>query len=241
MINIALCDTNKRHLMEIQSVLTGILFDRVDFDICLYQNGIDLVEAIRTKRFYSDLVIMDIEMKPINGLNIANLIRSNRIKCDIIFLTSSGEYVFEGYKYSVLDYIVKPVSISRLQRTLDRYIKEKEYSTEYFYFKTGSSYNKVDLSKVEAFVNSGRKITTVSQGEEVSFYKKVDEIEENPVIKKLFIRTHQSFLVNMKHIKLFDSEKVVLTSGYEVPIAKRRYPEASKKFIGFAESNGYIL
>ena len=43
MIKVALCDDNEQHLMEIQSVLTGILFDRIEFDICLYKNGIDVV------------------------------------------------------------------------------------------------------------------------------------------------------------------------------------------------------
>ena len=64
MIKVALCDDNEQHLMEIQSVLTGILFDRIEFDICLYKNGIDVVEAIRTGRFYSDLIILDIGIKP---------------------------------------------------------------------------------------------------------------------------------------------------------------------------------
>lgn len=241
MMKIALCDDNNQHLTEIQSVLTSILFDRIDFKICLYHNGIDVVEAIRTKRFEADLLILDIAMKPINGLGVARLIRSDRINCDIIFLTSSNEYVLEGYKYGAFDYIVKPVSVSRLQKTMDRYVNEKEYNTEFFFFKMGSTFKKIDISKIEAFVNSGRKVSVIPKGSEICFYKKMDEIEKNLVVEKLFVRPHQSFLVNMMHISSFGATRIVLTSGYEVPVVKKRYHEASEKFKKFAGNKGYFF
>lgn len=241
MIKVALCDDNEQHLMEIQSVLTGILFDRIEFDICLYKNGIDVVEAIRTGRFSADLIILEIGMKPINGLGVAKLIRSNKIKCDIIFLTASNEYILEGYKYGAFDYIVKPVSITRLQKTMDRYVNEKEYNTEFFFFKTGSTYKKLDISKVEAFANSGRKISVIPENNDICFYGKLDDIEKNIIVDKLFIRPHQSFLVNMMHISSFGAGKVILSSGYEIPIVKKRYHESCEKFKSFAETKGYLF
>ena len=113
MLKIALCDGNAHHVHEVKAALITILFDRIELEVSVYKDGVEVVEAARNKNFSADLIFLDINMENvINGLGVAKFIRKNNIDCDIIFLTASKEFILEGYKYSAFDYLLKPVSIS---------------------------------------------------------------------------------------------------------------------------------
>lgn len=230
MLRIALCDENPYHMHEVEAVLTTILFDRIEFDMLTYKNGMELVEAIRSKNFATDLLIMDIDMQQVNGLQIAKFMRKSNILCDIVFLTGNKEFVLEGYKYSAFDYLLKPVSVKVLQRMIDRYISTREFRTPFFYFKNQNSYNRVNLNKIEYFSGEGRKATVYASGFEGSFYRKIDEIEQEVCKRNNFLRPHQSYIVNIDYIIEFTSNKIVTESGMEIPIAKKRYHETKEKF-----------
>lgn len=236
MLRIALCDENPYHLYEVSAVLMTILFDRIEFDIQSYKNGIELVEAIENKTFTADLLILDINMKKINGLRIAKFIRRSKILCDLVFLTADREFMLEGYKYGAFDYLLKPVSLSSLQRMIDRYIDVRELKTSFFYFKIQNSYHRVDVDKIEAFSGDGRKATIYAVGFKGSFYHKIDEIEQEVCKKNNFLRPHQSYIVNIDYIIEFTSNKIVLESGMEVPISKKRYHETKEKFKEYISS-----
>ncbi len=230
MFRIALCDDNVYNMKEVESALITILFDRTEFDISTYRDGVEVVEAISNNNFSADLIFLDINMPKINGLKVAEFIRKNNLDCDIIFLTGDREYVLDGYKYNAFDYLIKPVSVSKLQKTIDRYISRSEKINTFFYFKSQNNYLRVNVNKVEAFAGSGRKVTVMAEGTQISFYKKIDEVEASLSIYKNFIRPHQSFIVNMDHIIQFTNNKIVMESGLEVPIAKNRYHQVREFF-----------
>ena len=233
MLNIALCDSNIQHLKELQSTMVNILFDRVDFGLKTYTSGGDVVESINDGEFQGDLLLLDINKENLNGFAVANFIRTNKIKCDIIFLTHSSEYATEGYKYGAFDFLVKPISITTLQRTLDRYLAAREEQIDFFYFKSHNTYLRIDTEKIEAFQSTARKASVLTKGKEISFYKKIDEIEEELGEDSSFIRPHQSYIVNMKHIVEFSNNTIVMVSGLEIPVAKKRYQDARMKFEKF--------
>lgn len=230
MLRIALCDDNPYHLHEIEAVLTTILFDRIEFDMQTYGSGVELVQAIKNKAFSADLLILDINMERINGLQAAKFIRRSNILCDIVFLTGSKEFVLEGYKYNAFDYLLKPVSLSSLQKMIDRYISTREFKNPFYCFKAQNSYFRVNMNKIEAFSGDKRKATIHASGFERSFYRKIDEIEEEVCKRNNFIRPHQSYIVNIDYIVQFSSDRIIMESGMEIPIAKKRYHETKEKF-----------
>ena len=236
MLRIALCDDTPQHLQEVEAALITILFDRIDFDTQVYRNGVEVVEAIRNKSFSADLIVLDINMDNINGLGVAKILRKNNIPCDIVFLTGSKEFVLEGYKYNAFDYLLKPVSISSLQKMIDRYIASRETETPFFYFRTNNSYNRVDVNKIECFSGSGRKVSVFSSECEGSFYSKIDNIEQEICKRNNFLRPHQSFIVNIDYIIEFTNNRIVTESGMEIPISKKRYHETKEKFKAYIGS-----
>ncbi|KIL39587.1 hypothetical protein SD70_18790 [Gordoniibacillus kamchatkensis] len=69
-----------------------------------------------------DLVLLEIDMNitGIHGLQLASVIQTSRPDVSIAFLASNADYVIEAFDMGVLDYIVKPLTVKRIKKTIDR-------------------------------------------------------------------------------------------------------------------------
>lgn len=86
------------------------VYKRTTLDI---HNDKDLLDSI-------DLLLLDIEMPYINGLELATMIAEFYPQLPIVFVTGFNEYAVQAFEMNALDYLLKPVQAERLQQTLDR-------------------------------------------------------------------------------------------------------------------------
>ena len=68
-----------------------------------------------------DLVFLDVEMPGLNGLEVADLLNKNFLKTKIVFITSYDHYSLKAIKKEAFDYLLKPVSIDELKKTINRF------------------------------------------------------------------------------------------------------------------------
>ncbi len=80
------------------------------------QKGIRLV-----KRKMPDIVFLDIDMPEIDGLEVANLIKENKLKTEVVFTTAHSDYAFRALKVEPLDYLVKPFGPEELISVINQY------------------------------------------------------------------------------------------------------------------------
>jgi len=86
-------------------------------------NPLEAIEQIIENK--PDAVFLDIEMPELNGLQLAERICESDIGCEIVFLTAYNEYALEAFKVNALDYLLKPVAPSDINRALDRVEKRR--------------------------------------------------------------------------------------------------------------------
>lgn len=88
-------------------------------EVVTAQNGIEAVDKFAKKEF--DVVILDISMPRMSGLEVASIIRENDSKCSIIFMSSFGEFSYakRAMELKALNYILKPGNDDELLMTLD--------------------------------------------------------------------------------------------------------------------------
>src|SRR5690625_762694 len=84
------------------------------------QKGLDFIlqEAV-------DVVFLDIHMPEMNGLQLAEKILEKKPHVDIVFVTAYNEYAVSAFDLNAIDYLMKPVKIDRLKKTIDRLEKEQ--------------------------------------------------------------------------------------------------------------------
>ena len=91
--------------------------------IDVYADGYDLAECYKTEY---DLLLMDVEMKLMDGMEAARIVREHDASAVIIFITNNPQYAIMGYQVQAMDYLLKPVTYERLASALQRAQREIE-------------------------------------------------------------------------------------------------------------------
>ena len=121
-MNIAVVDDLADDLLAAKTFLTNYLeknFAEVlaNVQIKTFSDPEDFLSDFKPEKF--DLVILDIIMKPLNGIQVAQIVRNQDKEVSIIFLTTSDDFILEGYKVFAVGYFLKPLS-----ENLDQFIKK---------------------------------------------------------------------------------------------------------------------
>lgn len=99
------------------------------FEIATFTDGNEIVDGYHSQ---FDIILMDIEMKFMDGMSAAEAIRNIDKEVVIIFITHTPQYAIRGYEVEALDYIIKPVSYfafsQRLARAITRMKKREQKS-----------------------------------------------------------------------------------------------------------------
>lgn len=188
------------------------------------------------------LVLLDIELKDGTGFQLLQKLTPYSFK--VIFITGYNQYALKAIKFHAIDYILKPVNVTEfreaVQNTID--LIEKDFSTheqnEEFLqnFSANVGPSKIVLRTMDAlhlvkisdilFCKNDNSYTTFHlSAEEKIMVSKGIVFYEDILIESGFFRPHQSYLVNLRHVKRLDKADggyVVLESGDEIPISSRR-------------------
>ena len=180
-----------------------------------------------------DLLIFDIQMKNINGMELAKKLRARGCDSIIIFVTGIPDYAIEGYEVGAVRYILKPVKPEVLNGLLDAAFKEGQKKAEdYFVLGQGADVQKISFEKI---------IYVEARGHYV-FLKGVDFERE---WKAGFAETTAAFdgrgffclrrglLVNLAHVTRITRTDCVLDGGETLPVARGVYKELNEAFIDF--------
>ena len=114
MYKVAICDDNPADLQLITDYLTEPEF-HYPLELSSFHDGVELAQAYK-KEGQFDLIILDMMMDRLNGIETALKIRKGDQNVAILIVTATVEYAIEGYKINAARYIVKPVSKPEFQK-----------------------------------------------------------------------------------------------------------------------------
>lgn len=235
MFKIAICDDENFFTEELKELLSGYMMEKgFVFEIDTYSSGEALVELGIDVVQYT-VVFLDINMEKIDGIRTAEIIRKISREVFIVFVTAYIDYSLEGYRLDVIRYLLKGNANfqNKVNECMDAIIDKMNYSVtkRKFNFKEGRK--EISLERL-LYIESHLHILEFHVMEEVetvyTMYEKLDVLE-NMLSESGFIRIHQSYLVNVKHIRNVVRYKLILINGVELSIPKVRYTEVKKKFI----------
>lgn len=231
MINIAICEDEKEMQCLIENYIDKILKDiDIEYKLQKYSSGEELIECDLKA---IDILLLDIQMGQMNGMDAARKIRTIDNKMEIIFITSLIDYVQEGYEVRAYRYLLKPIELEELKKHLLNCIKEIEINKKnYIIIKNKSNTYKINLNEIK-YVEVQKKdmlIHTINKEFEVRY--SLEKIEKDLNLDK-FVRCHKSFLINLSYIENIKQNVAILECGQEVPISRYRYKYVKEKFLKF--------
>lgn len=190
----------------------------VTFKIDCFSNGLDLVETY--KPVY-DLLLLDIEMPRLNGMEAAQRIRRQDRDVYIIFITNMAKYAIRGYEVNALDYMLKPVNYFAFAMKMDkvtaclarRQKRSMVLSTEDGLVKLAEE----EIAYIEA-VN--HRLLVHTPGRCYTARGTLSGLEQQ-LSGGNFVRCNKGYLVNLRHVSRVRAD-TVMVAGDELVIARRR-------------------
>lgn len=231
MIRIAICEDEKETQLLIEDQLDNILKNiNIEYEIKKYSSGEELLDS-NLKDI--DILLLDIQMGQINGMDTARKIRQLGNKMEIIFITSLIDYVQEGYEVRAYRYILKPIESKELKQHVITCIKEIETNkNKYIVIKNRSNTYKIYSNEIK-YIEVQKKemsIHTINKSFDVRY--SLGKIEKDLNLDN-FVRCHKSFLVNLSYVENIKLNIAILESGEEIPISRYRYKDVKEKFLKF--------
>lgn len=145
-----LCKSTDRYLNEYQKT------EKEELDITVYRDG-DAVTAEYKSQF--DIILMDIQMKFVDGMTAAEEIRKMDSEVVIIFITNMTQYAIRGYEVDALDYVLKPVSYFAFSQKLKRAVSRiKKRSSKYITLAVKGGVIRVDLDDIYYVESAGHNL-----------------------------------------------------------------------------------
>ena len=232
MLTIAICDDEKKICDYIESRTTEFLAKNdLEAEVSVFYDGSELLKKCESNTQNFDIIFLDIKMKTLNGVECAKLLRDIGVNSLIVFITSSAEYVFSGYEVKAFRYILKTDLVNAFSRVFSECLLElKKLDTSFFTVKTSSSVKNIPLSDILYFESNKRLLNIHTKNEVVSFYEKLDNVE-NELKEKDFIRIHQSFLVNAQKIKSVSKDAVLLSNDFSLPVSKSKATKVKEAYL----------
>lgn len=235
MIDIAICDDEAVIRGQLQHYIKKNV---TDSRIEIYATGEELLAANRN----FDLVFLDIQMEGLSGMEAARSLRANNKDTIIIFVTGSKEYVFEAFDVSAFHYLLKPLAEEKLDEILKRALEEvsrrKIQDKKQLLIQTRSRNYSLDQSTIFYLESRGKKVEIHTPGETIEVYASISKLEEQ--MGSSFYRCHRGYLVNLAYIAEYRTDRIRLSNGDEVYLAREKYQSFVKTYMRYLQNGGAI-
>jgi DNA-binding LytR/AlgR family response regulator len=187
-------------------------------------------EALRLLRGQAyDVVLLDIAMPGLSGLDLAQVLRQFRQPPAVVFVTAHAHHAVEAFDLHAVDYLLKPVHEERLREAISRVCDETATADP-------DEHVPVELGGVTRFVRRSEVRYASAQGD----YVRLHTPSGNPLVRMPlssleqrwsgagFVRVHRSILVALDHVdelRLGGTRPSVVVDGIELPVSRRHLPD----------------
>ena len=230
MIRVAICEDDESQVIALKKMLT-------EWNSCTIISEYNSAEQFLFN--YPDischLLLLDIEMGDMNGMELARELRARGDMLPIIFITGFSEYIGDGYDVEALHYLLKPVDKKKLFQVLDRYACRHK-SDNRIILPSGNESVLVasdDIVYLEAF---GKKTqVTLNDGKEIICTCGLSDVFEK--LGQGFVSCHRSYVVNIGLIRSISRSEITMDSGQKIPLSRRLYDSVNRAFIDYYKEN----
>ena len=198
----------------------------------VFTSGEALLAAYQPQAF--DLLLMDIYMGGITGVEAVTKIREMDEDVPVAFITTSTDHTLEGYRLSALKYIEKPYQKKAIDDILELALLKKRNLPSLVFQQNGKA-EKVAFAQILYIEQQSHQCNLhLKQGDIISIYEKLSVLFEQ-LDRQAFFSPHKSFSVNLAFVRFIDTELKcsVMQNGKNVPIRRESMGKAKKALEAF--------
>lgn len=230
MIQIAICDDEEPILQSLYEKTGECMREnRIFADIRTFSSGRNLIYEVDDGRHF-DLVLLDIEMPELDGMELAEKLREKLPELLIIFVTSHLEYTLDAFELSVFRYVPKNNPDGRLEHALVDAARliQVQYTQSYI-INNQQRLERIPLKDIIAITHENKNaLITVRSGKVYPVRKTLQQVYRELGTGE-FVFIDRGCILNMAHISSIRGSSVVLKDGKSYPVSQSRLAELKTK------------
>lgn len=241
-MRIAICDDDERELRHLSELIAEYQTGHGKrMDCRTYRNGTDFLCEMRDGEY--DIVLLDVLMPGISGIQVARELRERDHNVRIILLSSAPEFAVESYSVGAYHYLLKPADPNLLFQLLDKAESELTVQDEQgFILKNRDGIFRIDFAKLEYVEVINKTVTChLTDGVIYEMNSTLMDFEENFSDRTDFVKTHRAYLVNLGCIQAIDGNFVVTKNGHRIPVSRPRRKQVRDTYMRFAHQAGMTV
>lgn len=203
-----------------QNVLIKYIADHPSLELIVVCN--DALEAQPVLAHQKiPLIFLDINLPKLSGINFIKTLLHPPL---IIFTTAYPEYAVEGFELNAVDYLLKPFSIERFLKAVNRaieklnagYNESAEHKSLHIFLKSDKKIHKIDLSCIQYIEAIGDYMKVVTDAGQLIVNETMKKLQKD-LPSGDFIRVHKSFIISRNRIRFIEGNYIQL-DGKSIPI-----------------------
>lgn len=226
-MQIFICDDEPQMLSMIAQRVRECL---PDADVQTFTSGLKLLDRLDTNP--CDILLLDIDLPDITGLEIARHLASGEARPLLLFVTSHDELVYDSFQYHPFAFLRKSCLDGEIGAALSDCLQELAHRERHFCFRREGTQVCLLLSEILYFEAEGNYLKVYSKAGSYRFRSTIAAVE-NTLMGCGFIRIHKGFLVNQAAVRLLNAKQTELFDGTVLPIGKSYAKTAGEQFLRY--------
>ena len=189
----------------------------------LLQSFTNPIEALQQlDELKPDLIFSDIQMPELSGVQFSKIVGD---RYPLIFTTAYDQYALQGYELDVVDYLLKPISLERFQKAIDKFRSRQQHIPatnetavpEYIFVKSEYKTLKINLADIHYIKGMADYVTIVTKEKKIHTLENLKHYEAILPAPN-FMRVHKSYIIAMDKIEFIERNRAVILGDY-IPVS----------------------
>lgn len=242
LLRVAICDDDVFALELIRDAVQKVMNQKkVQGEIRCFTKVKDLEKKMTTYSF--DLLLLDIDMPETDGISFAKRLRDAKSQVDIIYVSSREDRVFDSLKVNPFGFIRKNRFLEDVPSVLGLYLERRgSEKSPRIVLQIENRTEAVEVKNV-LYIEGARKVQQIY----ITGHDKPGEIRysmqelEDELKPAGFLRVHKGYLVNYRHIRVFEGSDVLLDNGQRIPVSRRKLQEIKEAYMDWMRGDGNLV
>ena len=186
------------------------------FEVKTFADGLEILEEYRPAY---DLILLDIEMKHLDGMETARRIRELDPEVMLVFITNMAQYAIKGYAVGALDYVLKPVPYFAFSQQLQKVEEQLRRRTRhYLAVPVEGGLRRLDTSRIYYIESEGHRVHFYTEEGDFAAPGALKALEEK-LADRPFARCNSGYLVNLAQVQAVQ-QNTVEVGPYELQVSR---------------------
>ena len=233
-MNIAIVEDDNSYAEELERRLHQFASENdLEFNIVKFEDGAKLIGDY-SYRF--DLILLDVEMPVMNGIDTARAVREMDDQVLIMFVTNMAQYALHGYEVDAVDYVLKPLNYAALSMKMKKVLRiYRQRPAESIFIKVDGETRRLSIRNIYYVESQGHNLMYhTSSGVYAAAGAKTLSQAEEELSDYGFCRCNSCYLVNLFYIDSLSGDKVKVGKDY-LAISRNKKKQLKAALMRFAE------